>query len=142
MHGGHGSTGAGNDQIRFDVAFRALAPDFEIVTPIRDEGVTRERASRFLESRGLPLPAGADRASVNRGLWGTTSGGGWTHDPWSSPPPEILDPPPDAPAPTSVVIEWEHGRPTTPGSSSPSSTVASSPSWRRSPATPTGPSTT
>jgi argininosuccinate synthase len=108
----HGSTGAGNDQIRFDVAFRALAPDLEIVTPIRDEGVTRERASRFLESRGLPLPPGADRASVNRGLWGTTSGGGWTHDPWSSPPPEILDPPPDAPAPTSVVIEWEDGLPT------------------------------
>jgi argininosuccinate synthase len=52
----HGSTGAGNDQVRFDVALRVLAPDLQIVTPIRDEGIQREQAMAFLNARGLPLP--------------------------------------------------------------------------------------
>jgi argininosuccinate synthase len=106
----HGSTGAGNDQVRFDVAFRALAPDLEILTPIRDEAVTREHAISWLESRGLPVPPHG-RTSVNRGLWGTTWGGGWTHDPWTSPPDELLDPPSGAPAPAEIVIAWESGVP-------------------------------
>ena len=55
----HGSTGAGNDQVRFDVALRVLAPDLEIVTPIRDAGVTRDQAIAFLNARGLPVPAKA-----------------------------------------------------------------------------------
>jgi argininosuccinate synthase len=55
----HGSTGAGNDQVRFDVALRVLAPELEIVTPIRDLGLTREGAISFLEARGLPVPARA-----------------------------------------------------------------------------------
>jgi argininosuccinate synthase len=108
----HGSTGAGNDQVRFDVAFRALAPDLEIVTPIRDQGVTRAEALRSLEERGLPVPPGAAGASVNQGLWGTTWGGGWTHDAWASPPEELLDPPDDAPAPRELSIAWEEGLPT------------------------------
>ncbi len=107
----HGSTGAGNDQVRFDVAFRVLAPDLEIVTPIRDGGVTRERALAFLAERGLPVPPAAGRYSVNRGGWGTTWGGGWTHDPWASPPDELLDPPADAPAPAEITILWEAGVP-------------------------------
>jgi hypothetical protein len=48
----HGSTGAGNDQVRFDVALRVLAPDLQIVTPIRDEGIQREQAMAFLNARG------------------------------------------------------------------------------------------
>ena len=96
----HGSTGAGNDQVRFDVALRVLAPDLEIVTPIRDAGIKREQAIAFLESRGLPVPARAGAYSINRGLWGTTWGGGWTHDTWAGPPAELLDPPADAPGPT------------------------------------------
>lgn len=107
----HGSTGAGNDQVRFDVAFRVLAPDLEIVTPIRDEGVTRERAIAGLEERGLPVPRGAGAYSVNRGLWGTTWGGGWTHDAWAGPPDGLLDPPADAPAASEVVLAWEEGTP-------------------------------
>ncbi|MGH7563916.1 MAG: argininosuccinate synthase domain-containing protein, partial [Gemmatimonadota bacterium] len=108
---GHGSTGAGNDQVRFDVAFRVLAPDLEIVTPIRDEGVTREGALAGLVERGLPVPAGSGACSVNRGLWGTTWGGGWTHDPWAGPPEELLDPPADAPAAVEVVLAWAEGTP-------------------------------
>ena len=53
----HGSTGAGNDQVRFDVALRVLAPELRIVTPIRDGAVRREAAIAFLEARGLPVPA-------------------------------------------------------------------------------------
>ena len=55
----HGSTGAGNDQVRFDVALRVLAPELEIVTPIRDVGIKREQAIAYLEARGLPVPAKA-----------------------------------------------------------------------------------
>ena len=107
----HGSTGAGNDQIRFDVALRVLAPELAIVTPIRDEGLTRDQAIAYLEARKLPVPANAGAYSINAGLWGTTWGGGWTHDTWAGPPAELLDPPADAPAPAEIVIGWEQGVP-------------------------------
>jgi argininosuccinate synthase len=107
----HGSTGAGNDQIRFDIAFRVLAPDLQILTPIRDEALTRDRAIAYLAERGLPVPAKASAYSINKGLWGTTWGGGWTHDTWAGPPAELTDPPADAPAPAEHVIAWERGTP-------------------------------
>jgi argininosuccinate synthase len=107
----HGSTGAGNDQVRFDVALRVLAPELTILTPIRDAGVKREQAIAYLETRGLPVPVRAGSYSINRGLWGTTWGGGWTHDTWAGPPDELIDPPGDAPAPCEVVLGWEHGLP-------------------------------
>ena len=107
----HGSTGAGNDQVRFDVAFRALAPEFEILTPIREVNLSRQAALAYLAARGLPAPPSADSYSINRGLWGTTWGGGWTHDPWCPPPAEMIDPPADVPPPIDVVIDWEHGVP-------------------------------
>ncbi len=109
----HGSTGAGNDQVRFDVALRVLAPDLRILTPIRDATLTRPQAIAWLEARGLPVPPQAGAYSVNAGLWGTTWGGGWTHDPWTGPPAELLDPPADAPAPAEIVIAWDLGLPTT-----------------------------
>ena len=109
----HGSTGAGNDQVRFDIALRVLAPELAIVTPIRDEGLTRERAIAYLEARGLPVPAKASAYSINAGLWGTTWGGGWTHDTWAGPPEELLDPPAGAPPPRELVIGWERGIPVT-----------------------------
>ncbi len=107
----HGSTGAGNDQVRFDVALRVLAPELAIVTPIRDAGIKREQAIAYLEARGLPVPSRAGSYSVNRGLWGTTWGGGWTHDTWAGPPAELIDPPSDAPGPGEIVLGWEHGLP-------------------------------
>ena len=107
----HGSTGAGNDQVRFDVALRVLAPELAIVTPIRDGGIRREQAIAYLESRGLPVPVRAGSYSINRGLWGTTWGGGWTHDTWAGPPAELLDPPAGAPAPAEITLGWEGGLP-------------------------------
>jgi argininosuccinate synthase len=107
----HGSTGAGNDQVRFDIAFRVLAPDLAIITPIRDEAITRDRAIGYLQERGLPVPEKAGAYSVNRGGWGTTWGGGWTHDTWAGPPAELLHPPADAPAPREMVTGWEKGLP-------------------------------
>ncbi len=107
----HGSTGAGNDQVRFDIALRVLAPELAIVTPIRDEALSRERAIAYLEARSLPVPAKAGAFSINAGLWGTTWGGGWTHDTWAAPPAELLDPPANPPAPTDLVIGWERGVP-------------------------------
>jgi argininosuccinate synthase len=107
----HGSTGAGNEQIRFDIAIRVLAAELEILTPIRDQGVRRDEAIGFLSSLGLPVPNGAGAYSVNRGLWGTTWGGGWTHDTWAGPPDELLEPPSPAAEPREIVIRWEEGLP-------------------------------
>ena len=62
----HGSTGAGNDQVRFDAALRVLAPDLAVVTPIREERVRREDAIAYLEARGLPVPPRAGAYSINQ----------------------------------------------------------------------------
>ena len=107
----HGSTGAGNDQVRFDVAFRVLAANLEVITPIRELALSRDQSIAYLKERGLPVPSAAGKYSVNRGLWGTTYGGGWTHDTWAGPPPELLDPPANVPAPRDLVITWGLGLP-------------------------------
>ncbi|MDX1740021.1 MAG: argininosuccinate synthase, partial [Rhodothermales bacterium] len=74
----HGSTGAGNDQVRFDVAMRVLADDLEVLAPIRDHGLSRAATSAFLEERGFSVPARTTSYSINDGLWGTTIGGAET----------------------------------------------------------------
>ena len=75
----HGSTGAGNDQVRFDVAFRIFAPEQEILTPIRSDELTRGAETAYLKARGIDVPAKTTTWSINRGLWGATIGGGTTH---------------------------------------------------------------
>ena len=107
----HGSTGAGNDQVRFDVALRVLAPQTTILAPIRDHTITREEALAWMRERGFPIPEGSARYSVNRGLWGTTYGGTWTHDPWTPPPADAWGETPKAPEPRDLVIGWERGLP-------------------------------
>lgn len=76
----HGCTAAGNDQVRFEVALRVLAPELEVVAPIRDLGWSRDQETSWLTERGFV--ASADRAaySINRGLWGCTIGGRETLD--------------------------------------------------------------
>ena len=71
----HGCTAAGNDQVRFEVALRTLAPGLEILAPVRDRAFKRPEQLKFLEERKLPVPPFGAAYSVNRGLWGVTIGG-------------------------------------------------------------------
>src|SRR5215475_4159740 len=71
----HGCTAAGNDQVRFEVALRTLAPDLKVLAPVRDQAFRRADELAYLEARGLPVPPSGARYSVNRGLWGVTIGG-------------------------------------------------------------------
>jgi argininosuccinate synthase len=71
----HGCTAAGNDQVRFEVALRTLAPDLEIIAPVRDRAFKRPEQLKYLEDHHLPIPPFGGAYSVNRGLWGVTIGG-------------------------------------------------------------------
>ncbi len=71
----HGSTAAGNDQVRFEVALRTLAPELEILAPVRDKAFKRPEQLEYLQARKLPVPPFGAAYSVNRGLWGVTIGG-------------------------------------------------------------------
>ena len=71
----HGSTGAGNDQVRFDMIFQTLAPEIHIITPIRDQKLTREEEIAYLKSEGIDMSWEKSKYSVNKGLWGTSVGG-------------------------------------------------------------------
>jgi len=86
----HGSTGAGNDQVRFDVAFTVLMPEAEIITPIRSLGWSRQEESRWLEEKGYRVSSEVRDYSINEGLWGTTIGGVETHDSWKFPPESVF----------------------------------------------------
>jgi argininosuccinate synthase len=71
----HGCTAAGNDQVRFEVALRTLAPDLRVLAPVRDHAFRRQDELDYLSARALPLPPTGAKYSVNRGLWGVTIGG-------------------------------------------------------------------
>jgi argininosuccinate synthase len=71
----HGCTAAGNDQVRFEVALRTLAPELTILAPVRDRAFKRPEQLKYLEERKLPVPPYGAAYSVNRGLWGVTIGG-------------------------------------------------------------------
>lgn len=71
----HGSTGAGNDQVRFDMIFQILAPEIEIITPIRDEQLSRQQEIDYLKKNGVNMAWEKAKYSINRGLWGTSVGG-------------------------------------------------------------------
>jgi argininosuccinate synthase len=71
----HGCTAAGNDQVRFEVALRTLAPDLEVLAPVRDRAFKRQDELEYLQKRGLPVPPYGAAYSTNRGLWGVTIGG-------------------------------------------------------------------
>jgi argininosuccinate synthase len=71
----HGCTAAGNDQVRFEVALRTLAPELQVLAPVRDHAFMRSTEQAYLQERGLPLPPSGAAYSINRGLWGVTIGG-------------------------------------------------------------------
>ena len=72
----HGCTAAGNDQVRFETALATIAPELEVLAPVRDAQVSREAEREFLTHLGLPVPPAGGRHSINAGLWGLTIGGG------------------------------------------------------------------
>jgi len=74
----HGSTGAGNDQVRFDLIFQVMAPEMEIITLIRDHQLSREDEIEYLKSEGIDIPWEKAQYSINQGLWGTSVGGSET----------------------------------------------------------------
>lgn len=74
----HGSTGAGNDQVRFDLVFNILAPELEIITPIRDMELSREQEVQYLKENGIEKEWAKAKYSINQGLWGTSVGGAET----------------------------------------------------------------
>lgn len=74
----HGSTGAGNDQIRFDLIFQLIAPEIEIITPIRDQQLSRKEEITYLAKHGVNVDWKQAQYSINKGLWGTSVGGSET----------------------------------------------------------------
>ncbi|MBT8253162.1 MAG: argininosuccinate synthase, partial [Bacteroidia bacterium] len=74
----HGSTGAGNDQVRFDLIFQTMIPDIEIITPIRDNTLSRQEEIEYLKNKGVNLSWEKAKYSINKGLWGTSVGGAET----------------------------------------------------------------
>ena len=111
----HGSTGAGNDQVRFDVVFNVISPELEILTPIRSLGWSREQEANWLKERGIDINPTIQDYSYNEGLWGTTIGGKQTHDPWDFPPENVFIK--TTPSPNikneslEIIIDFEDGLP-------------------------------
>ncbi len=112
----HGCTGKGNDQVRFDVSTQALAPDLEIVAPVREHRMSREEQIEWAAARNVPVPATkASPYSTDENLWGRSIEAGMLEDPWVAPPEEIYAwtrAVKDAPdAPREVEIGFVRGRP-------------------------------
>jgi len=84
----HGCTGAGNDQVRFDISFMSLVPDLEIIAPVRDLKFTRGEEAKYLEKRGFKFPVKRRIYSVDESLWGRTISGGDIDNPEKSVPEE------------------------------------------------------
>src|SRR5277367_1465313 len=111
----HGCTAAGNDQVRFEVALRTLAPDLEVLAPVRDKAFKRQEELEYLQQRNLPVPPTGAAYSINRGLWGVTIGGAQTltskgsipEDAWVLSPHAFSAPH----APQRHTISFEQGRP-------------------------------
>lgn len=112
----HGSTGAGNDQIRFDVTIKVLAPELKIIAPIRDLSIKREEEIEILEKNNIPVSTASKSYSVNKGMLGVTIGGKETKGSWKSPPQEVyegLTPIKDTPNQAQeLIISFNKGLPT------------------------------
>ena len=112
----HGCTGKGNDQVRFDVSVGALAPDLEIIAPVREWGMSREEEIEYAHEHRIPVPVTVDSPySIDANLWGRSIECGVLEDPWEEPPEEVFEwtkSPAEAPNdPCYVEIEFEKGTP-------------------------------
>jgi argininosuccinate synthase len=111
----HGCTGKGNDQLRFELAFKANYPGVRVIAPLRDRIWTREEEIEYALSRGIPITHTTESPySIDENLFGRSIEAGMLEDPWVAPPPEafaLTAAPADAPAPQEVVIAFEEGLP-------------------------------
>lgn len=111
----HGCTAAGNDQVRFEVALRTIAPELEVLAPVRDRAFRRQEELDYLQARNLPVPPFGAAYSINRGLWGVTIGGKETLTSAGSIPEEAWVLTRDAFAnprtPERHILAFERGRP-------------------------------
>lgn len=114
----HGSTGKGNDQVRFDVSIKVSAPELKIIAPIREWNLSRDEEIKYAEKNGIPIPVSLNRPySVDQNLWGRSIEAGILEDPAQQPPEEIYEwtvAPEKAPTePEYVSIGFENGVPVT-----------------------------
>ena len=113
----HGATGKGNDQVRFELTYAALAPDLTVIAPWREwELNSRSSLIAFARAHDIEVPVTADRPySMDRNLFHVSYEGGILEDPWAEPPPKmylLTRSPEDAPdVPVAVELEFEHGDP-------------------------------
>ena len=109
----HGCTGKGNDQVRFEVSTAALAPDLEVIAPVRGWGITREQSIELAEKWGIPITVTKSSPySIDQNLWGRTIECGILEDPWEQPPQEVFElTTPTATGPNELVISFEEGLP-------------------------------
>ena len=107
----HGSTGAGNDQIRFDVAFAVISPSSKIITPIRDEKLSRQQEVEYLQANGVNYSWEKAKYSINRGIWGTSVGGVETLTSNQALPEEAYPTQLSRTEPSVIEIEFEKGIP-------------------------------
>lgn len=105
----HGSTGAGNDQVRFDLTFQILAPEIEIITPTRDMVLTREYEINYLKNHGYEADFVKMEYSINKGLWGTSIGGKETLKSEKTLPEEAYPSQVVAEGPETLKISFEKG---------------------------------
>lgn len=109
----HGSTGAGNDQVRFDMIIQILAPGLEIITPIRDQKLSREAEIEYLKSKGIAYSAKKATYSINKGLWGTSVGGKETLNSMGMLPEDAWPTPMTKEKPEEVILGFTKGELTT-----------------------------
>ena len=109
----HGCTGKGNDQVRFEVSVRALAPDLELLAPVREWGLTREDAIEYAERFDIPVTATRKNPySIDQNLWGRAIECGVLEDPWAFPPEDVYElTVPTATEPLDLVVRFDQGLP-------------------------------
>jgi argininosuccinate synthase len=109
----HGCTGKGNDQVRFEVSTRALAPDLDVLAPVRSWGMSREQCILYAYDHDIPITATKEKLySIDDNLWGRAIECGEMEDPWAVPPPGVwLLTRPTATEPRDVVVAFHEGVP-------------------------------
>jgi argininosuccinate synthase len=112
----HGCTGKGNDQVRFEVGIGALAPELRVIAPVRDSGMTRDKAIAFAEEKGLPIDVNKKSPySIDQNVWGRAVETGFLENPWNAPIEDVYSytsDPTTARGPDELLLTFVEGVPT------------------------------